>query len=135
MYCRTCGKKLADHAEICVNCGCKPFIGRVYCQNCGAETIERQELCTQCGAWLRSTMTPEQKRKSVENAVAKIIGTVLLVFGCLVMVGFFINVFFALTTEYLYDQLDSFSSAGTCAFVGVPCIAGGIALRQKAKRA
>lgn len=134
MYCRTCGKKLMENAEVCVNCGCKPLIGRAYCQNCGAKTIERQELCTQCGARLKSTMTVAQKKETAENAIVKIIGTVLLVFGCLVMIGFLINGFLALTADYLYEQMDSLSSAGTCALVGVPCIAGGIALRKKAKR-
>lgn len=135
MYCRTCGKQLVENAEICVSCGCKPLIGKAYCQNCGAKTIERQELCTQCGARLKSAMTFDQKKKTAENAVAKIIATVLLGFGCLMMIGFLINVFFAITSDYPYKQVDSLVSAGRCAVIGVPCIAGGIALRKKSKRA
>ena len=42
MYCRTCGNKINDNAEICVKCGCKPLIGKSYCQNCGADTTEQQ---------------------------------------------------------------------------------------------
>lgn len=135
MYCRTCGKNLMENAVVCVHCGCKPLTGRAYCQNCGAKTIERQELCTQCGARLKSAMTLDQKKNIAENAAAKIIGTVLLAFGCLMIIGLLINVFFALTTNYFYEQMDSLSSAGRCAIIGAPCIAGGIALRKKAKRA
>ena len=54
MYCRTCGNKINDNAEICVKCGCKPLIGKSYCQNCGADTTEQQEMCTNCGSRLKT---------------------------------------------------------------------------------
>ncbi len=128
MYCRTCGSKLAENAEVCVKCGCKPLIGKAYCQNCGAKTIEQQELCTQCGARLKSTMTMAQKKKTAENVVVKIIGTVLLVFGCILMIACVIN------TALIQSEPSRIIYAGRCALIGAPCLIGGIALRKKAKR-
>lgn len=55
MYCRTCGNKMNDNAEICVKCGCRPLIGREFCQVCGAPTTERQELCIKCGSMLKQS--------------------------------------------------------------------------------
>lgn len=52
MYCRTCGKEVADTAEICVQCGSKPLAGNKYCQNCGAETTPEAEVCIKCGVRL-----------------------------------------------------------------------------------
>lgn len=128
MYCRTCGKKLVENAEVCVSCGCKPLIGKSYCQNCGAKTIERQELCTQCGARMKSTMTLDQKKKTAENVIVKIVGTALLAIGCLLMVACLIN------AALISSEASRIIYAGRCALIGVPCLAGGIALRKKAKR-
>ena len=78
MYCRTCGNKINDNAEICVNCGCKPLVGKAYCQSCGTRTLEKQELCTKCGVRLKTVMTTSQKKKSVHNAGLKILGNILI---------------------------------------------------------
>jgi uncharacterized RDD family membrane protein YckC/ribosomal protein L40E len=52
VYCRACGKEVADTAEICVHCGSKPLTGTKYCQNCGAETAPNAEICIKCGVRL-----------------------------------------------------------------------------------
>jgi hypothetical protein len=52
VYCRSCGKKVAEKAEICVNCGVRPLAERNFCQECGAETKPNQELCIKCGVRL-----------------------------------------------------------------------------------
>lgn len=62
MYCRTCGCKLDENAEVCMECGCKPLTGKSYCQNCGAKTIEQQELCIQCGVLLKSTISDKSNQ-------------------------------------------------------------------------
>lgn len=62
MYCRTCGSKLDENAEVCTECGCKPLAGKSYCQNCGVKTLEQQELCTQCGVQLKSATSGESKK-------------------------------------------------------------------------
>lgn len=54
MYCRVCGNRINDNAEICVKCGCRPLNGNEYCQNCGSTTSEKQEMCTSCGIMLKT---------------------------------------------------------------------------------
>ncbi|MEO0114527.1 MAG: TM2 domain-containing protein [candidate division WOR-3 bacterium] len=52
MYCRVCGKEVAETAEICIQCGSKPLAGNKFCQNCGAETTPAAEVCIKCGVRL-----------------------------------------------------------------------------------
>ncbi len=52
MYCRNCGKEVADNAVICVSCGAKPLAGAKYCQNCSAEVDPKAEICVKCGVRL-----------------------------------------------------------------------------------
>lgn len=52
MYCRNCGKEVAEQAVMCVTCGVPPKSGKKFCQNCGAETNPAAEVCTKCGVRL-----------------------------------------------------------------------------------
>jgi hypothetical protein len=52
MFCRNCGKEVAEQAVMCVACGVPPKSGKKFCQNCGAETNQAAEVCTKCGARL-----------------------------------------------------------------------------------
>lgn len=54
MYCRNCGKEVAEKAEICISCGVKPLGGNKYCQNCGVEVNPNAEICVKCGVRLSS---------------------------------------------------------------------------------
>ncbi|MEO0075278.1 MAG: TM2 domain-containing protein [candidate division WOR-3 bacterium] len=54
MYCRNCGKEVAEKAEICISCGVKPLSGNKYCQNCGVEVNPNAEICVKCGVRLSS---------------------------------------------------------------------------------
>ena len=54
MYCRNCGKEVADQAVMCVSCGVPPGIGKRFCQNCGAESNIAAEFCIKCGVKLAS---------------------------------------------------------------------------------
>jgi len=60
MYCRNCGKEVAEQAVMCVACGVPPKSGKKFCQNCGAETNLAAEVCTKCGVRL-ATGTGEGK--------------------------------------------------------------------------
>ncbi len=55
MFCRNCGKEVADKAEICVSCGVKPLNGDKYCQNCSAEVNPNAEICIKCGLIIKTT--------------------------------------------------------------------------------
>lgn len=87
MYCRTCGKKLMDNAEVCIDCGCNPLAGKSYCQNCGAKTIEQQELCTQCGVRLRFS-AHSRSNPSNNLILAAIIGVPLGLLALAIMIAF-----------------------------------------------
>lgn len=52
MFCRNCGKEIADQAVICVNCGVPPRNGKRFCQHCGVETPDSTGICTKCGVRL-----------------------------------------------------------------------------------
>lgn len=52
MYCRNCGKEVAEEAVMCIACGVPPKSGKRFCQNCGAETTLSAEICTKCGVRL-----------------------------------------------------------------------------------
>lgn len=52
MYCRNCGKEVAEQAVMCVSCGVPPKKGKNFCQNCGAEAQPVAEICTKCGVRL-----------------------------------------------------------------------------------
>lgn len=52
MFCRNCGKEVAEQAVMCVSCGVPPMNGSNFCQNCGAETNSAAEICTKCGVKL-----------------------------------------------------------------------------------
>ncbi|MEO0092113.1 MAG: RDD family protein [candidate division WOR-3 bacterium] len=55
MYCRNCGKEVAEQAEICIHCGVKPLNGVKYCQSCGAEVNPNAVICIKCGVRLVGT--------------------------------------------------------------------------------
>ena len=52
MFCRTCGKELAEGADFCISCGVRPLKGNKFCNACGAETRPDAELCVKCGVRL-----------------------------------------------------------------------------------
>jgi hypothetical protein len=57
MYCRNCGKEVAEKAEICISCGVKPMAGTKYCHNCAAEVNEKAEICIKCGVSFKKHAT------------------------------------------------------------------------------
>ena len=52
MFCRNCGKEVAEQAVMCVACGVPPKSGRKFCQNCGAGVNTAAETCIKCGVRL-----------------------------------------------------------------------------------
>jgi len=52
MYCRNCGKEVAEKAEICLNCGVNPMNGANYCSHCGNAVSPNAEICIKCGVRL-----------------------------------------------------------------------------------
>ena len=53
MYCRNCGKEIADKAAICTECGVPTDQGDNFCQNCSYTTFKTDEICANCGVELK----------------------------------------------------------------------------------
>ena len=119
MYCRTCGNKINDNAEICVKCGCKPLIGKSYCQNCGAGTTEQQEMCTKCGTRLKTIVydNPINNRKHIIGIVLTVLGFILLTITVLRIGEGFIS------KEFIYDFIYEPSYFFEDISIGLVCIA------------
>ncbi len=75
MYCRNCGKEVAENAEVCINCGVKPLMGKKFCQNCGAETQPNQEICIKCGVKLKSSTAVGTKSKVTAGLLGIFLGS------------------------------------------------------------
>lgn len=52
MYCRNCGREIAEQAIFCPSCGAAPTTGNKFCQNCGQPTDPAAEVCIKCGVKL-----------------------------------------------------------------------------------
>ena len=74
MYCRNCGKDIADNAAVCVSCGVAVGQGTRYCNNCGAETAPGAAICTNCGVALSQPVTGEQKSKLTAGLLGIFLG-------------------------------------------------------------
>ena len=55
MFCRNCGKEVAQNAIACMSCGCDPRKGNRFCPGCGAEVNEAQIVCVKCGVALKQS--------------------------------------------------------------------------------
>lgn len=65
MYCRNCGKQVAEQAVVCISCGLPPASGRKFCQNCGAESNPAAEICVKCGVRLAQPVVPGMQRSKL----------------------------------------------------------------------
>jgi hypothetical protein len=52
MFCRQCGKEIADKAVICIQCGVPVKKGTNYCQSCRQTTFASDTYCNKCGVKL-----------------------------------------------------------------------------------
>lgn len=57
MFCRNCGREIADAAVFCTGCGINPLNSRNFCQNCGQPTNSESEVCVSCGVKLKYNST------------------------------------------------------------------------------
>jgi len=64
MFCRNCGKEIADNAAVCVQCGVAAGQGTQFCASCGATTDSSAAVCTNCGVAIKPAVnSSEQKSK------------------------------------------------------------------------
>lgn len=50
MFCRYCGKELANSPASCYSCGAIPVSNPGYCPDCSAPTMPLARMCASCGA-------------------------------------------------------------------------------------
>ena len=74
MYCRNCGREIANIAAVCVNCGVAVGQGANFCNNCGAATVPNAAVCTRCGVALAQPITGEQKSKLTAGLLGIFLG-------------------------------------------------------------
>ncbi|MBP1561172.1 MAG: hypothetical protein J6C96_08035 [Oscillospiraceae bacterium] len=136
MYCRTCGNKMNDNAEICVKCGVKRNVGNAFCQVCGAKTTASMTNCGRCGAKLLSALSTVQVKEKAVTAVSKtkrVIGKIALFIGICAFIGaagcalfatFFMN-------PNSYSQFSMYESAGALSSTGAILVIIGRFLKKK----
>ena len=74
MFCRNCGKEIANNAAVCINCGVAVGQGTNYCYNCGAGTSPDAAVCVNCGVALAPVITGEQKSKMTAGLLGIFLG-------------------------------------------------------------
>lgn len=131
MYCRTCGNKMNDNAEICVKCGVRKNVGSDYCQVCGARTTSSMVNCKKCGAKLMKAMSSTQVKKKAVSKGKKTFGTILLVLGIILLFAAVINFGSGFTSGSSYSSYNSLNAAGRCGVLGALFTGFGVRLRKK----
>ena len=59
MFCRNCGKEIAENAVVCIHCGVKAGDGNKFCSNCGAQPDPLACICIKCSNPLKSSNSKE----------------------------------------------------------------------------
>lgn len=120
MFCRNCGKEVAEKAEICINCGVKPLKGANYCQNCGSQVSSDAELCMRCGVRIRcaASLNNIQYAGFWLRFVASFIDGLILIVPMFIINAMFCNTgwFFGMIASWLYFAL--MESSGRQATIG-----------------
>lgn len=132
MYCRTCGTKLHDNAEMCIKCGCRPLTGKSYCQSCGTPTRENQELCVKCGEVLKLINPKNESTLKLKQLCFKTIGYVLIAFGIFFFAMLIWNIAMVVIESNTYRSLSHVSAAGRCLVLGLLCFIPGKKIKKKA---
>ncbi len=78
MFCKNCGKEVANNAAVCLQCGVAVGQGNQYCINCGTPTNPNATICTACGVAI-SQPIPAGEQKS--KIAAGLLGIFLGCFG------------------------------------------------------
>jgi TM2 domain-containing membrane protein YozV len=74
MFCRNCGKPVADQAVMCVSCGCPPRSGTSFCHNCANPTGSDAAVCVRCGVALPTTPPAGPKSKLAAGLLGILLG-------------------------------------------------------------
>lgn len=117
MYCRTCGNKMNDNAEICVKCGVRKNVGIDFCQVCGTRTTAEMAHCGKCGAKLMKAMSSSQAKKKAATNGKKALGIIFLIVGLILVIATLINIGVVFTTRSRYGVESHTYMAIRCAIL------------------
>ena len=131
MYCRTCGNKMHNDAEICVKCGVRRNVGTDYCQVCGTRTLANMTNCKKCGARLLKSLSSTQMKKKAVAKGKHTLGSVLLFFGIILLIVMVARLIEGFTEDNIYQSASSMNSASITGSLGGLCTGFGIRLRKK----
>lgn len=87
MYCKVCGKELAEETKICMGCGVPVGRGSGYCPECGQPTEKEAVICVSCGKTLVEPKT-EIPADAKSSLVAGLLG---IFFGGLGVHNFYLK--------------------------------------------
>lgn len=71
MFCRNCGRPMADNEDFCVYCGVTKGDGRKFCERCGS-ALTTSGQCNSC--WHTTSSTTGQKSKVVAALLGFLVG-------------------------------------------------------------
>lgn len=134
MYCRTCGNKMNDNAEICVKCGVRRFVGYDYCQVCGAKTNESMKNCVKCKAVLKTSMSTTQIKQAASSGVKKVARIIAQLFSMLLFAFGGIQFIMGVLQSNPYYAAHRFSGATRCLIFAVAFMIVARALKGKTKK-
>ena len=80
MYCKACGKELAEDTKLCMGCGVPVGKGSEYCPTCGQPTEKEAVVCVSCGATLAEPK-PEIPQDAKSRIAAGLLGIFLGGYG------------------------------------------------------
>ncbi len=132
MYCRTCGTKLHDNAEMCTKCGCRPLTGKSYCQSCGVPTRENQELCVKCGEPLKFINRETESTQKVKSFLLKAIAYCLIGLGIFFFGMMIWNIGVFVLYAGSYSSVGHGAAAFRCLVLGLVCFIPGKKIKKKA---
>jgi len=122
MFCRNCGKEVAQQAIFCPSCGCAPTASKNFCQNCGQPTNPVAEVCIKCGVKL----TGEAEKSKI---VAGILGILVGGFG----VHRFYLGYIGIGIAQIFVTLITFGAGALWGFIEGILILTGTSIKKDAK--
>ena len=136
MYCRTCGSKMNDNAEMCVKCGVRKNVGTEFCQVCGRKTTQDTKLCPNCGAKLLSAKSSNEiKEKAVQtvSSAKRVFGIALLVVGIMLLIWGVYQALIIKKNEVPYAKEKSLQAFLASVAIGLIFVIVGAILKKKKK--
>lgn len=77
MFCKNCGKELAENAGFCVECGAPKGSGSTFCPKCGTAVNSGSAFCANCGATLAAVDETGTVVPAATGAAASVVPVVV----------------------------------------------------------